>query len=345
MRNKIIATRLMMAYRAMSARQHGPTGRFFWRAVVGFLAVSVVAAPAFAQGGWSARTAPQPSTQWRPADPSTGAARQAPNQSRATSIDASVPQGKAKLALEALLTADSAPVDRGLVWRVFSLGRDNAPPKLVTLSRDSQATLVLEPGEYAVNAAFGRAYLTQLVKVEAGRKQLETFVLNAGGLKVKTAISGAAGTIKANAHYDIYTDERDQSGNRRRIANDVRPGLITRLNSGIYHIVSRLGDANAQVSADVAVEAGKLTEALVSHEAGKATFKLVTEASGEAQADTEWIIMTRGGEIVKESAGALPSHLLAPGEYSVSARWSGKLFTRTFAIRSGDAIEVEVMMR
>ncbi len=345
MRIMIIVDRWMAPYRALLTRRRGLAGNRFCFGLASFLAVSLLAAPAFAQGGWSARTEPQPSTQWRPIDPSFGARRPAPGTPRAAAMDASVPPGKAKLALEALLTAESPPVDRGLVWRVFSLGGDSAPPKLVTLSREAQATLVLDPGEYAVNAAFGRAHLTQLIKVEAGRKHLETFVLNAGGLKVRTAVSGAAGTMKANAYYDIYTDERDQSGKRRRIASGVRPGLITRLNSGIYHIVSRLGDANAQVSADVAVEAGKLTEALVSHEAGKATFKLVTEASGEAQADTEWIIMTRGGEIVKESAGALPSHLLAPGEYSVSARWSGKLFTRTFAIRSGDAIEVEVMMR
>lgn len=322
----------------------GLAGRLLQVALLGLLFASGLAATASAQGGWSARTEPR-QPQWRQPDPSAGNPRTAPRQRRSADDSAPVPPGKAKLALEALLTADSAPVDRGLVWRVFRLGGDNAPPKLVTLSRNSQAVLVLNPGQYAVNAAFGRAHLTQLVTVEEGRKHLETFVLNAGGLRVKTAVSGAGGTIKANAHYDIFTDERDQSGNRHRIASNVRPGLITRLNSGIYHIVSRLGDANAQVSADVAVEAGKLTEALVSHEAGKVTFKLVTQASGEAQADTEWIIMTRGGEIVKETAGALPSHLLAPGDYSVSARWGGKLFTRTFAIRSGDNIEVEVMMR
>ena len=49
-------------------------------------------------------------------------------------------------------------------------------------------------------------------------------------------------------------------GQRQRIVSNVRPGLITRLNSGIYYIVSRLGDANALVSADVAVEADEQTE-------------------------------------------------------------------------------------
>lgn len=302
----------------------------------------LLAEPAAAQGGWSTNTKVQPDG--RLPDPRLRG-QQGPPRRTAPPDNSPVPPGRAKLALEALLTADSPPIDRGLVWRIFELGDANMPPKLVTLSRDAKATLELNPGQYAVNAAFGRAHLSQIVTLEAGRRQMETFVLNAGGLRVKTAIAGAAGTIPANARYDIYTDERDQSGNRRRIVSNLRPGLITRLNSGLYYIVSRLGDANALVSADVAVEAGKLTEAVVSHEAGKVTFKLVKEAAGEAQADCQWIIMTDSGEIVKETAGALPSHLLAPGNYSVSARWGGKLFTRTFAVRSGDSIEVEVIMR
>jgi len=310
----------------------------------------VLPAAVRAQGGWSAPTVTPPETpetpDWRVPDPRTGAppasGMQRPRNETAAPL---VPSGRAVLAVEALLTADSPPIDRGLVWRVFRLGNDATPPRLVTVSREPQATLTLEPGEYAVNAAFGRAHLTQIMTLESGRRRMETFVLNAGGLRVKAMVAGAGDAIHASARYDIFTDERDQSGDRRRILSNARPGLITRLNSGIYHIVSRLGDANAVVSADVAVEAGKLTEAVVSHEAGKVTFKLVREAAGEAQADTQWIIMTQGGEIVKETAGALPSHLLAPGRYSVSARWGGKLFTQTFEIKSGDNIEVEVLMR
>ncbi len=327
---------------ARATRRWRPAARLICRALALIALAFAPAAPAAAQGGWSTNTQVQPAPRYKdaaPSDPQAALRRSIP-------FDSSpVPPGRARLALEALLTSDSPPINRGLVWRVFTLGSYNVPPKLVKLSRDAQATLELDPGQYAVNVAFGRAHLTQILTLEAGRRRMETFVLNAGGLRVQTAIAGAEGTIQANARYDIFTDERDQSGQRQRIVSNVRPGLITRLNSGIYYIVSRLGDANALVSADVAIEAGKLTEAVVSHEAGKVTFKLVKEAAGEAQADCQWIIMTEGGEIVKETAGALPNHLLAPGNYSVSARWGGKLFTRTFAVRSGESIEVEVIMR
>ncbi len=253
------------------------------------------------------------------------------------------------LTLSAYLTAEvgtlgNRPVDRGLVWRVFTIETSGEPAKLIETRRDARPTIKLKAGKYAINAAFGRAHLTQIVDVAGGSKQNVSFVLNAGGLRVVTKVVGG-GIAKDTARYDIYSDERDQSGARLRVVTNARPGLITRLNSGIYHIVSRLGDANALVSAEVAVEAGKLTEAVVSHEAAKVTFKLVKTESGEAHADTQWIIMTKSGDIVKETAGALPTHVLAPGNYNVSARRAGKNYSHTFEVQSGKSVEVEVMMR
>jgi len=297
----------------------------------------VGATPATSQSNWSADTQ---------ATPGTIVAPSAPGSTPAEPIDAN----KGQLTLEAYLTAEGnvanrRPIDRGLIWRVFSLGGGRQSAKLVMTSRDARPTIQLPAGQYAVNASFGRAYLTEMINVQNGRRQTQSFVLNAGGLRVIAKVSGGSRIPAGAAHFDIFSDERDQSGARRRVVTNARPGLITRLNSGIYHIVSRLGDANAQVSAEVAVEAGKLTEAVVNHEAAKVTFKLVQRTDGEAVADTQWIIMTKSGDIVKETAGALPSHVLAPGSYSVSARWGGKLFTRTFNITTGDNIEVEVLMQ
>lgn len=254
------------------------------------------------------------------------------------------------LALEAYLTADDQVANRGrigsgLVWRVFTLADQGQPAKLIETRREAVPTIKLPAGRYAVNAAFGRAYLTEIVDVAAASMLKRSFVLNAGGLRVIVKLADGGKVEKGKAHYDVYSDERDQAGARKRVMTNVQPGLTTRLNSGIYHIVSRLGDANALVSAEVAVEAGKITEAVVSHEAAKVTFKLVKTEAGEAHADTQWIIMTKSGDIIKETAGALPTHVLAPGAYSVSARWSGQLFSRTFEIKSGDNVEIEVMMQ
>ncbi len=122
---------------------------------------------------------------------------------------------------------------------------------------------------------------------------------------------------------NIYSD-RDMQDTPSSSCKAVKPGVILRLNAGIYHLVSTYGDANANVKSDVTVEAGKLTEAQISHTAGKVTFKLVQRAGGEAIADTQWVIQTPTGEEVKSSVGALPTHILAPGTYTVVATSQGQ---------------------
>jgi preprotein translocase subunit YajC len=251
----------------------------------------------------------------------------------------------ASVALHAVLTADGQRIDQGLVWRVFEAKpAADGQHRLVATSRDAGPTLRLAAGDYLVNAAFGRAHLTRKITLAANQNATEQFVLNAGGLRV-SAFTGDGQPAPANSvTYEIYSDERDQSGARSKIVGGLKPGVIVRLNSGIYYIVSTLGDANATVQTDVAVEAGKLTEASVAHAASRVTLKLVQRAGGEAL-DTQWTITTPQGEIVKESVGALPTHTLAPGNYSVSAKQAGNVYKRDFVLKMGQATQVEVVMK
>lgn len=257
-----------------------------------------------------------------------------------------IPAGSGQITLSALLTDDGQRIDSGLVWRVFI---EKAPPegqpKLVTESRVPAPTFRLAAGDYLINAAFGRATITRRLTIKQGEMPAERFVLNAGGLKLAALVENGAPAPPAMVSFEIFSDERDQFGNRTRIVGGVRPGIILRLNSGIYYVVSTYGDANAQVRTDVSVEAGKLTEATVAHAVGKATFKLVTRAGGEALADTQWTITTPQGDVVKESAGALPTHMLAPGNYVVIARSQGRTFRRDFTLQHNDALQVEVLVR
>lgn len=248
-----------------------------------------------------------------------------------------------EITLIALLSDEGQRINRGLVWRVFKLV--DGSNQLVVSSRLANPTFKLPSGGYAVNVSYGRAYLTRTVTVKPGLKTDEQFVINAGGLRVFARLSNGDAPPAGSVSYDIYSDEREQDGSRRTILTGIRPGVVIRLNSGIYQLKSRLGDANATISAEVTVEAGKLTEATFVHDAGKVTFKLVRQAGGEAISDVNWVILGANGEVVKETAGALPSHMLAPGTYTVSARWLGKLYTRQFSLKTGDNVEVEVELR
>lgn len=258
-------------------------------------------------------------------------------------------QGVGEVRLSALLSDDGEPIDRGLVWRVFQPvtpgpGAALAKPRLLGTWKEASPAVRLPPGEYLVNAAFGRAHVTRKITVKAGSSGTEQFVLNAGGLRL-TAVVASGEAIAANdVSFDIYAGEGDLITARSRIVSGVRPGLIVRLNAGIYQVVSTYGDANAVVRADVTVEAGKLSEATIRHQAARVTFKLVARAGGEAIADTQWTLETPQGEIIRESAGALPTHVLAAGRYVVTARNSGRVFKREFTVAAGEPVSVEVVM-
>src|SRR6478752_3937834 len=246
---------------------------------------------------------------------------------------------------KALLTEGGPQVKTGLIWRVFTPQPGaNGARKLVSTHHEAMPTAALVPGEYLVNAAYGLSNLTKKIKVESGRSLEETFVLNTGGLKLAAVLAGGAALPASSVHFDILSDEEDQFGNRHKILDDAKPGVVIRLNAGAYHLVSTYGDANGTVRADVTVEPGKITEATVQHAAAPVTFKLVQSAGGEALADTKWSILTTTGDVVKENTGALPTHILAVGDYAVVANHNGESYTSKFSVTAGEAKQIEVVM-
>ena len=225
---------------------------------------------------------------------------------------------------KALLTEAGPQLKAGLIWRVFTRPGPDGARKLVSTHREAMPTAALPPGDYLVNAAYGLSNLTRKIKVESGQSLEETFVLNTGGLRLAAVLVSGARLSQNSVRFDILSDEEDQFGNRRKIMENAKPGLVIRLNAGAYHIVSLYGDANATVRADVTVEPGKITEATIKHAAAAVTFKLVQSPGGEALADTQWSVLTTTGDVVKENAGALPTHILAVGDYAVVAKHNGR---------------------
>ena len=80
-------------------------------------------------------------------------------------------------------------------------------------------------------------------------------------------------------------------------------------------------------------------------EAAIITLKLVNEWGGEARANTQWEVLTPGGDVIKESIGAFPRVILAEGEYRVIARNDNQSYERAFKVITGVDGEVEVLAR
>jgi len=250
------------------------------------------------------------------------------------------------VSFSAKLVEDGDVVKSGIVWRIFNPRPDkDGKYKLIATHRNAMPADALPPGEYLVNAAYGLAHTSKRIQVQAGQSLQENFVLNAGGLRLGAVLTDGTAIPPNSVRYDIFADEADQFGKRKEILADAEPGLVIRLNAGAYHIISKYGDANAIVHADITVEPGRLTEATMNHTAAKVTFKLVLQPGGEALANTQWNILTPRGDVVKESAGALPTHVLAVGTYTVLAKHEGKNYTRNFDVQPGEASQIEVVIR
>lgn len=246
------------------------------------------------------------------------------------------------LTLEARLVTDGAPLADGMIWRVFAAqaGDDGKLPLLAT-ARGGSATVELPPGDYLVHAAFGRAAATKRVTVSPDNR-LESIVLNAGGLKLDAVVGDEQPVPPQRLSFEIL--QESQSGELVTVMATAIPGLVVRLGAGNYHVISRYGDVNAVVRADLQVEAGKLTEAVMRHSSAEVTLKLVSSEGGEALANTSWTVLTEVGDAVHESIGAFPSLVLAEGNYTAVAKHQDQIYSRDFTVEPGANRDVEVRL-
>jgi hypothetical protein len=248
---------------------------------------------------------------------------------------------------DAKLSATSDVMQEGLAWRVFSpiAGPDGKLP-LIASANGGSADFQLSPGDYFVNVAFGRAGLTKKLTVpDDGEVSRQTLVLDAGGF-VLNAVAGTDSRIPpTQLSFSVYSSDVKANGDRSLVMSDVKPNTMVRLAAGTYHVVSNYGDVNAVVRADIQVEAGKLTQAVLQHKAAQVNLKLVSQPGGEAVADTAWSLLTAAGDVVNESVSAYPTMVLAEGDYLAVARNKDKIYQRDFSVKAGRNADVEVLMR
>lgn len=263
------------------------------------------------------------------------------------------------LLLSAFLSAaDTQPVSGGLKWRVFDeTAEADGSHKLVAESSEAEPSLSLPDGTYIVHVAMGLAGMTKRVVI-AGQPASERLVLNAGGLRI-VAVLGDQPINPAKLTISVYVPERNNSEAKLILAN-AKAGDIIGLPEGTYHVVSTLLDTsgvgslgpngianatNSLVSADLRVQAGKLTDATLRHRAAVMTLKLVDNPGGEALANSAFTILTPGGDVIRELIGAFPSVVLAEGEYVAIARHDNMTYQATFKVQSTQDHDVEILAK
>jgi hypothetical protein len=252
--------------------------------------------------------------------------------------------GQAVLSLTARYGKDLAVINSGLVWRVFSDRPDETGVfKMIREDRGATPNIVLPPGSYVIHVTLGLVSAVRPVTLKSETDR-ESFVLPAGGLRIE----GRVGTSKIPQNqiaFSIYKGSQFEVGERAPLVPNVSAGDVALLPEGTYYIISNYGDANSVVRSDIRVQAGKLTDVVISHRAAVITLKLVSDKGGEALANTAWSVITPGGDVIKESIGAFPRVVLSEGEYRAIAKNEGKVFERPFNVVNGVDGEVEVIAR
>ncbi len=255
-----------------------------------------------------------------------------------------VPAGQVALAVSARYGRDAPPISGGLIWRVYAAKPDATGIfRLIKEDRAAAPTFMLPPGTYVVHADLGLASAAKAVQLRAETVR-EVFEIPAGGIRIE----GRVGDVRiptGQISFEIFTGSQFDTTERRPIAQNVLTGDVVLLPEGTFYIVSNYGDGNSVVRSDVHVQAAKLTDIAVTHRAALITLKLVNDSRGEALANTQWTVLTPGGDVIKESIGAFPRVVLSEGDYHVIARNEGKTFQRDFKVITGVDGEVAVLAR
>jgi hypothetical protein len=243
-----------------------------------------------------------------------------------------VPAGRVALMVAARYGHDAAQIAGGLIWRVYAANPDAAGMfRLIKEEKAAAPTFVLPPGDYVVHASFGLASTAKAVRLRADAVH-EIFDIPAGGVRVQGRVNDVR-IPSSQISFEIYPGSQFDTAERRPLAE------------GTYYVVSTYGDVNSVVRSDVQVQAGKLTDIVVTHRAAVITFKLVNENGGEALANTRWTVSTPDGDIIKESIGAFPRLVLAEGDYHLIARNETNAYTRDFKVINGVDGEVELLAK
>lgn len=299
--------------------------------------------PAMSVGTDDTGTQPQSPSLATPAQPSPAIQQAAPPQPATPQAPEIQPGGIARIQLAAFLTQNGQPLQRGMNWRVFEEKKDgNGRMPMVHNSDGGALEIDLQPGRYIVYAGYGYANLTKRIILPKAGDYSESFILQAGGLRLAAV---AAGDIRLDDNllrFNIYT-KPNADGSQQLVAPNIQSNQVVKLTEGTYHIVSSYGDANAKVRGDVEVQAGDLVTVTMIHNAAKVTLRLVSEPGGEALANTVWTVLTPGGDLVKRAIGAFPTLALAAGDYTAIAKQGEEIYNRDFAVDAGLDRDIEVL--
>ncbi len=239
-----------------------------------------------------------------------------------------VKPGSEGLELSARLSETGGLIERDISWKL----RD-AQGLVVYDGKTSLADIVVPPGDYTVEVAYGSADFQQGLTLLAGNRLMVSFVLDVGGIRVLPRLKGI-GLPPTQSQSLVYATSGHNKG--KLITSSRMPGEILRVEAGDYRVESRFMAGNAVAVVDVHVKSGVMSAVEIDHAAGLARLSYV----GAPDAAVTWLVTDDKGEALPGIDGLSANVVLKPGTYIAKAQIGKESLTASFNIAEGQERDI-----
>lgn len=244
------------------------------------------------------------------------------------------------LTLSARAIHDGPPLS-GVAFTIFEDGEGGGGREFARSVRD-EPRFDLPAGRYRVAAALGLARDERKLEVIAGKDTAETFVLDAGGVRMFSKLTGNRQPLDRHLLYKVYSLTHGSGNPGQALATTTAAAPTLFLRRGRYRIECQYGWHNARQVREVDVTAGETADAGFEHQAASVTLKLVPKPGSAPLTQVKWTLKYSAGGTVLISQDASPQLILQAGSYQAVAHRDNKTYSRTFdaAANSEQTIEI-----
>ena len=254
-------------------------------------------------------------------------------------VEAVMNSGTVALSAHAL---DSGPLLSGATFMVIKNGEPGGRQEVVR-SRLDEPKFDLPAGQYRVAAVLGLARVEKDITVGPGEAQKHNLVLDAGGVRLASALAGNGTPLDRNLLYRVYGQSpKDGAPNQELIATTAATPTLF-LPSGRYRIESQYGWHNARQAREIEVSAGDVLDVSFEHKACEVKLKLVQKPGAGAIEPVKWTLKYNGGGTVLISQDAAPTLILQAGNYQAMAQHEAKTYSQTFEAASNQEQTIEII--
>lgn len=265
--------------------------------------------------------------------------------------DAAPPAAQAEaetnITLMARLAPGSDPLDRGVAWRVYASrpGRSEAAGLSAFSDEEplwsgagAEPRLLLAPGRYLVQAAYGFATAAKTISVAPDQPLAEEITLNAGSIEA-IAVAAPGGEPLEQVFFAVVAEDAKAPGGWRQIGGSSLSKAVFHVPSGRYRVRAEHGHAQAETS--VLVEPGRVARAEVAMNSGLLKLQTNANAGRAPLRDIFYYVYDANegsagkGKEIARSAAIEPSFRLAGGRYRVVARYGLAETEQTVTIAAG----------